>query len=235
MLSRFFFRTSLLFFAALWNCQVTETPPKLPDIEFENQLGNKLVDCLCADSDLSIRPWRPSFSAAYRWTSARLEGFTHPVKGLLHLKGRSLMLWEIDDAHHFGAYLLPGGHILVGRGLIDCLSSASEAEALLVHLLAHAALHHPMQLLLKDYPLSQLEAVARTDRKRLCLSMALSSLFYSYSERLEAQADSLAGAWGLFCDAEAALRARLLDHCAAESSDEDQYPVAVLHPALSNN
>lgn len=229
------FPVPLLLLAALWSCHKPETSQHLPDIEFENQLGKKLVDCLCEDSDLSLRPWRPAHSAPYQWASALLEGFSHPTKGLLHLKGRSLVLWEIDDAHHFGAYLLPGGHILVGEGLIDCFFSATEAEALLVHLLAHVALHHPMHLLLKDYPLSQLESVAHGERNRLCLGMALTSLFYSFPERLEAEADSLAQAWGLFCNTEARNRARLLDHCVAEIGDEDQYAVAVLHAALSTN
>lgn len=227
-----FLRSLPVFFVALWGCRVPDTPRQLPDLEFENRLGKKLLDCLCEESDLSLRPWRPDFSESYRWASARLASYTHPTKGLESLRGRNLELWEIDDAHHFGAYLMPGGHIVIGKGLINCLSSAAEAEALMVHLLAHAALRHPMYLLLKDYPLPQIEAVACGQSKCLCLSMALTGLFYPYSERLEARADSLAEAWRLYCPAEAPLRARLLDHCAAESGDEDQYPVALLHPAL---
>lgn len=219
-------------FTALVSCRENVSHQPLPDRRFEEQLGEQIADCLREESGLPLKKWGKGKGKAKKWLRARLETYTHQKNGLPALRGNKLVVWELDDESNYGAFLLPGGQLLVGKGLLSCIISAEEAEALLIHLMAHEALRHPLQLLLHDFSLSRLEQVVFRKNKRLCTVLAMSALSTGYPEFMERQADSLAADWGLFCLPETDSRAALLAHCLEESGDDDLLPVTMLHPAL---
>lgn len=57
---------------------------------------------------------------------------------------------DVIDLNRSNALALPGGHILVFRGLFDDLESGNEFAGVLAHEIAHAALNHPMEVFIKN-------------------------------------------------------------------------------------
>lgn len=92
-------------------------------------------------------------------------------------------LW--DDDHFVNAYAMPGGYIVIGRGLLNFIESEDELAAILGHEMAHVDRRHCIERL-------QYELTAR--KLGLSLPMALASLpigiFQAgYEKGLELEAD----------------------------------------------
>lgn len=66
------------------------------------------------------------------------------------LEGRRRPEVSVVDIDEANAIAVPGGHIVVFHGLLDAARSGDEVAGVLAHEMAHAALDHPMQGLVRS-------------------------------------------------------------------------------------
>lgn len=90
------------------------------------------------------------------------------------------------------AFAAPGGHIVLFAGLIETAESADEVAGVLAHEMAHVALRHPTEGMVRAFGLSILiEALAGEGTGTALIGSAAQVLIaMSYSRRAEADADA---------------------------------------------
>jgi beta-barrel assembly-enhancing protease len=93
----------------------------------------------------------------------------------------------VRDSAIVNAYALPGGHIVLLRGLLAQAESPDEVAGVLAHELTHTIKRHPMQALVANSGLALLIEVTLGNGTGASLGYLLTSLHYSRA--MEAEAD----------------------------------------------
>lgn len=93
----------------------------------------------------------------------------------------------VRDSAIVNAYALPGGHIVLLRGLLAQAESPDEVAGVLAHELTHTIKRHPMRALVANSGLALLIEVTLGNGTGASLGYLLTTL--SYSRAMEAEAD----------------------------------------------
>ena len=93
----------------------------------------------------------------------------------------------VRDSAVVNAYALPGGHIVLLRGLLAQAQSPDEVAGVLAHELTHTIKRHPMRALVANSGLALLIEVTLGNGTGASLGYLLTTL--SYSRAMEAEAD----------------------------------------------
>lgn len=98
---------------------------------------------------------------------------------------------RVIDADLVNAFALPGGHVLVFRGLLDLAQSPDELASVLAHEFGHLALRHPLELAIRQTTTAAVMGLIFGDVVGLSLfgSLATQLVNSSYSRAAEAAAD----------------------------------------------
>lgn len=101
---------------------------------------------------------------------------------------------EVADVKMVNAIALPGGRVVLFRGLIDEAKSAEEVTGVLAHEIGHTLHYHPMQQLFRQLGVSLLLRVVLADLGggSVLGKMAELAVALSYSREAEAEADAAA-------------------------------------------
>ncbi|MCS6979381.1 MAG: hypothetical protein N2050_11805 [Flavobacteriales bacterium] len=198
----------------------------------ESRLGRHLLICLRENSGWEIQKWSEGRTPKHAWLLSRLKDLRDRLSSWEQIRPEGLEIYEIRDGSHLGLYALPGGIVLIGGGLRACVDHSEQAELLLIHLLAHMALRHPLQLLLQEYSLHYVQEVSNSPQFRVALPMAFSVLTQVYPEKMESEADSLGFAWGFLNQEKASRRPEILSPCMEDPGEDDQISISLAHPAL---
>ena len=99
----------------------------------------------------------------------------------------------IVDRGMVNAFALPGGHIVIFRGLLAKAKSADEVAAVLAHEIGHVAQRHPTQMALRVMGIGMLGELLSGDGSglaELAGEIGGTLLLLSYSRDMERQADA---------------------------------------------
>jgi Zn-dependent protease with chaperone function len=98
----------------------------------------------------------------------------------------------VADLGMVNAFALPGGHIVIFRGLLAKTASADEVAAVLAHEIGHVAQRHPTQMALRVMGIGMLADLLTGDGStltELASEIGGTLLLLSYSRDMERQAD----------------------------------------------
>lgn len=124
--------------------------------------------------------------------NAALEAMTARVMGRASLP-YPLDVVVFDDAL-VNAYALPGGHVVLFRGLIDVATHPDEVAAVLAHEIGHVAARDPTQLALQSAGAAAVLALVLGDASGGTMMLAFAHRFFDarYSQAAEIKADAYA-------------------------------------------
>ena len=129
----------------------------------------------------------PAGGAALDRMTARLDrGASLPVEPVV----------QVLDHPMINAFALPGGHVVIFRGLIDAAEDPDEVAAVLAHELGHVAAHDPTRIALRSAGSVGVLGLLFGDFAGGALTLALlnTAIEASYTREAEAQADAYARA-----------------------------------------
>ena len=168
--------------AADWQRDMTRAPMQFTRIsdEQETQIGDELAQ--------QYESAQPEQSAKARTT----EQYVSVVGGRVaaHAKRRlNYRFHLIRDANLINAFALPGGHVFIGQGLLDQMTSEDELAFVLGHELEHIDHYHAVERVqieakLKSLNLDIVAAVAE-------IPMSLWQAGYSKDQEFEADREGL--------------------------------------------
>lgn len=123
----------------------------------------------------------------YQYSAADLafEQYLNQVGSALALRTQRKLAYHfyyIPDEHLFNAYALPGGHIVMGKGLMRVLDSEDELAAVLGHEIEHVDRYHCMDRV-------QVEAGLRHVPLGSLIALPISIFQAGYSKEQELEAD----------------------------------------------
>lgn len=214
------------------SCRGPTQPLRLPSAEAEAQLGERLLQCVKEEANWRTSSIKSDKTKRYNILSEKLQKiFAHPQVEM-YFHSNPLRVYEIKDNHNFGIYLLPGHIILFGRGLWNCFTIPQQADYLLYHCLAHLALRHPLQLLLREYTINQLEEIAQKKRHPRCTTIAQSVQVQTFPADMEHAVDSLLGQWFKAMEIRPSPISIAAMPCSDEWADEEAFTPVMAHPAL---
>ncbi len=99
----------------------------------------------------------------------------------------------VADRGMVNAFALPGGHVVIFRGLLTKAESADEVAAVLAHEIGHVAQRHPTQMALRVMGISMFSELLTGDGSALAElvgEIGGTLLLLSYSRDMERQADA---------------------------------------------
>ena len=101
---------------------------------------------------------------------------------------------RVVDTGIVNAFTLPGGHILVLRGLLDFAGNGDEVAAVLAHEIGHVARHHPIKLAIEMTGTSLLIGLLIGDVGGGTVIAGLGQLLLAaaYTQEAEREADAIA-------------------------------------------
>lgn len=149
---------------------------------WEEALGEKVTAGLAGEHPFCSGS--PGTEALERLTSRIAAGAERPLRVRVQVSSR-------PQANAFAA---PGGRIIIMGGLIDLAETPEELAGVLAHEIAHGALRHPMQGLLRVAGLQLLSAALLGDTGALegaAAEFAKLMLVFSYTRSDELEADRL--------------------------------------------
>ena len=123
-------------------------------------------------------------------TAALSELTGHLTAGLAVAPEISVMVADRDMVN---AFALPGGHIVIFRGLLAKAESADEIAAVLAHEIAHVSERHPTQMALRVMGIGMLAKLLTGDGStlvELASEVGGALLLLSYSRDMERRADA---------------------------------------------
>ena len=94
---------------------------------------------------------------------------------------------SVRDSAIVNAFALPGGHVVLLRGLLNEAQSPDEVAGVLAHEFTHVRLRHPMRALIANSGLALLFEVTVGNGTGASVGLLLTTL--SYSRAMEAEAD----------------------------------------------
>jgi len=167
--------TGILAFAGLFVWQLENIlMPFIPE-STEQALGKSLVDGMVADFGGGCST--PAGEAALRHLKDRLEAGWR--------EGRPIHL-RVADSSEVNAFTLPGGQIVVLRGLLENAESPEELAGVIAHEMGHERHHHPMRGLIRALGFQVVGTLVTgsnvADAGKMLLAM-------SYSRHMETEAD----------------------------------------------
>jgi predicted Zn-dependent protease len=168
--------------AADWQRDMTRAPMQFTRIsdEQETQIGDKLA--------LQYVSALPEKSAEARAT----EQYVNEVGGRVAAHAKRKLNYRfhlIGDANLINAFALPGGHVFIGQGLLDQMTSEDELAFILGHELEHIDHYHAVERVqieakLKSLNLDIVAAVAE-------IPISLWQAGYSKDQEFEADREGL--------------------------------------------
>ncbi len=168
--------------SADWERDLTRAPMNLTRLsdEEEVRIGNRL-----AGQYEAMEPNTDPESQA-------LERYVELVGFRVAAQAKRRLPWSfhvIDDADLINAFALPGGHVFVGRGLLDQMTSEDELAFVLGHEIEHVDHYHAvervqMEAQLHHFDLDAISALAQ-------IPMSIWQEGYTKDEELEADRESL--------------------------------------------
>jgi predicted Zn-dependent protease len=168
--------------AADWQRDVTRAPmqfTRIPDAQ-ETQIGDEL-----ARQYVSTQP-EQSFE------SRAIEQYVNEVGGRVAAHAKRKLNYRfhlLADANMINAFALPGGHVFVGQGLLDQVTSEDELAFVLGHELEHIDHYHAAERVQIEAKLKSmnLEIVAEIAQ----IPMSLWQAGYSKDQEFEADREGL--------------------------------------------
>jgi predicted Zn-dependent protease len=167
--------------AADWQRDMTRAPMQFTRIsdEQETQIGDELAKEYCNCSERSSE-------------ARATEQYLNVVGGRVAAHAKRKLNYRfhlIGDANLINAFALPGGHVFVGQGLLDQMTSEDELAFILGHELEHIDHYHAVERVqieakLKSLNLDIVAAVAE-------IPMSLWQAGYSKDQELEADREGL--------------------------------------------
>lgn len=124
---------------------------------------------------------RPAGEAALAELAARLAARLPADRRVVHLR--------VLDTPMVNAIALPGGNIVVFRGLLDLAEEPDEVAGVLAHELVHVAERHPTAAVIRGLGLGLVVTVVTGDASGMAAGAAASLLASAYSRDDEAAAD----------------------------------------------
>ena len=168
--------------AADWQRDVTRAPMQFTRLsdEQETQIGDEL-----ARQYLSAEPAQSSEAQA-------TEEYVNEVGGRIAAHARRRLNYRfhlIGDASLINAFALPGGHVFIGQGLLNQMTSEDELAFVLGHELEHIDHYHAVERVqieakLKSVDLDVVAAIAE-------IPMSLWQAGYSKDQEFEADREGL--------------------------------------------
>ncbi|MGD0939457.1 MAG: M48 family metallopeptidase [Terracidiphilus sp.] len=167
--------------AADWQRDITRAPMQFTRIsdEQETQIGDELAQEYCNCSERSSE-------------ARATEQYLNVVGGRVAAHAKRKLNYRfhlIGDANLINAFALPGGHVFVGQGLLDQMTSEDELAFILGHELEHIDHYHAVERVqieakLKSLNLDIVAAVAE-------IPMSLWQAGYSKDQEFEADREGL--------------------------------------------
>ena len=168
--------------AADWQRDLTRAPMQFTRIsdEQETQIGDEL-----ARQYVSAQPKQSSETKA-------TEQYVNEVGGRVAAHAKRKLNYRfhlIGDANLINAFALPGGHVFIGQGLLDQMTSEDELAFVLGHELEHIDHYHSVERVqieakLKSLDLEIVAAIAE-------IPMSLWQAGYSKDQEFEADREGL--------------------------------------------
>jgi predicted Zn-dependent protease len=168
--------------AADWQHDITRAPmhfTRISDDE-EMRIGNQLANRFVFDRS-SLTP-----------DEQALEAYVNDVGGDVAAHTRRRLAWKfhlLPQADLINAFALPGGHVFIGKGLIDQLTSEDELAFALGHEIEHIDHYHASERLQIDAQLRHLDLDVVADFAGF--PMSLWQAGYSKDEEFEADREGL--------------------------------------------
>lgn len=168
--------------AADWQRDVTRVPMHLTRIsdEQETQIGDEL-----AREYVSEEPVRSADAlATEQYVNEVGERVAAHAKRRLHYR-----FHLIEDKGFINAFAIPGGHVFIGQGLLDLMTSEDELAFILGHELEHIDHYHAVERVQMDAKLKSvnLEIVSEIVQ----IPMSLWQAGYSKDQEFEADREGL--------------------------------------------
>jgi predicted Zn-dependent protease len=119
----------------------------------ESQIGEELSRNICREPRVSTPPsaYRPplALGSIQQREDARIRAYLNEVgqRVAQHVERRAISYHFCfdDNAYLVNAYAIPGGYIVVGRGLLELLESEDELAAILGHEITHVDRRHAIE------------------------------------------------------------------------------------------
>jgi predicted Zn-dependent protease len=168
--------------AADWQRDVTRAPMQLTRIsdEQETRIGDELARAYVSE--------QPPLNAEARAT----EQFVNEVGARVAAHARRKLNYRfhlIEDKGFINAFAIPGGHVFIGQGLLDRMTSEDELAFILGHELEHIDHYHAVERVQIDAKLKSvnLEVVSEIAQ----IPMSLWQAGYSKDQEFEADREGL--------------------------------------------
>lgn len=103
------------------------------------------------------------------------------------------LIIAIADSEMVNAFALPGGHIIIMRGLLETAQNADEVAAVLAHEIGHISLRHPTQMAIRALGIGLIADLLTGDGSALVEIAGQFGgvlLLLNYSREMERQADA---------------------------------------------
>ena len=171
--------------AADWQRDLTRAPmhvTRLSDTE-ETRIGNELAARYGAEQPLQT-PEDQAFDHYVKKVGGRVAAHAH--------RKLAFRFHFIPSSGFINAFALPGGHVFIGKGLLDVMTSEDELAFVLAHEIEHIDHYHPVERV-------QIEARMRhlnldVVGALLQLPMTLWQVEYTKDEEFEADREGLRAA-----------------------------------------
>jgi len=122
----------------------------------------------------------------------RVEGI---LKRIVAVSDRVELVYfiKVADDEMINAVSLPGGYIYLFKGLLDTVKSDDQLAAVVAHEMGHITARHAMKRMQGAYSALFLQILSAQAAPQIAggVNLAVNSLFYSYSQEDEFQADRL--------------------------------------------
>jgi predicted Zn-dependent protease len=168
--------------AADWQRDVTRAPMHLTRISADEEI--RIGDQLAAQYTSAQRSLTPEESA--------MERYIRDVGGRVAKHAKRSLPWRfhlLPRADFINAFALPGGHVFVGEGLLDQLTSEDELAFVLGHEIEHIDHHHSVERVQIEAQLRHLDLDLVAGLASLPISLWQAG--YSKGEEFEADREGL--------------------------------------------
>ena len=143
----------------------------------ENEAGSEIARAHALDST--------NYSSAdAAQITAYLNQVGHAVASHIHRHGIGYRFYLRDDVNFVNAFALPGGHVVMGRGLFALMQSEDELAAVLGHEIAHVDDRHAIERL--QYELASRKLGLEDVYRAGSMPVALFEAGYTKEQELEA-------------------------------------------------
>lgn len=197
--------------------------PRLISTEKEIELGEKYADVIL------------SLNGFEKINNQRVDSFLLVTADSLHKAqlnpAYSYTLMIVDNSM-VNAFALPGGHIIITKGLIEFCESSEELIAVISHEVAHIEKRHVITRLIKDIGLE----ILTSGDAYVVGEVARTIISSGYNRKQEVEADLFACELMLNCNLEPRSLAPLFRRLKEDKGDYpfEQFEIVASHPNMDN-